>query len=146
MGRAPRAGDNGSMAHPRFQHVFIVDDSAQIRARIADMLARMERVRVVGEARCAREAIERIRRTGPDCVLLDLRLVGDSGLDVLKTIHPESPRIAFIVLTNHSEPQYRDASLRAGATHFLDKSTEFERVPSLLAQLASRDRQTEESP
>jgi len=134
------------MANPRFQHVFIVDDSAQIRARLAEMLARMERVRLVGEAQCARDAIERIRRTSPDCVLLDLRLVGDSGLDVLRAIHPESPRIAFIVLTNHSESQYRDASLRAGATHFLDKSTEFERVPSLLAELASRNRSLEDTP
>jgi len=125
------------MANPRFQHVFIVDDSAQIRARLAEMLARMERVRLVGEAQCARDAIERIRRTSPDCVLLDLRLVGDSGLDVLRAIHPESPRIAFIVLTNHAEPQYRNACMNAGARYFLDKSTEFERVSPLVSSLAS---------
>jgi DNA-binding NarL/FixJ family response regulator len=121
-------------SHPT--EVFIVDDSAQIRTRLAQMLSAMEHVRLIGEADCALEAIGHIRRLRPDCVLLDLNLLGRSGLEVLRAIHAESPGIAFIVLTNHSEPQYRSACMEAGARYFLDKSSEFERVPELVAGLA----------
>jgi DNA-binding NarL/FixJ family response regulator len=116
--------------------VFIVDDSPAIRVRLVALLEGIDGMRVAGEADCARDAIARIRVLRPDCVLLDLNLLGRSGLEVLRTIHPESPDIAFVVLTNHAEPQYRDACMRAGATHFLDKSQDLERLPHVLSGIA----------
>jgi DNA-binding NarL/FixJ family response regulator len=70
-------------------------------------------------------------------VLLDLNLNGVSGLQLLNTVRPQAPEVVFVVLTNHSEPQYRRACQRAGAAYFLDKSTEFERVPGVIAEIAS---------
>ena len=117
--------------------IFIVDDSPAIRARLVEMLARTEGVVVVGEASSAREAIASILRLQPDSVLLDLNLVGRTGIDVLRAVHGAAPEIAFIVLTNHAEPQYRRACALAGATYFLDKSTEFERVRDVIAEIAA---------
>lgn len=117
--------------------VFIVDDSAPIRARLTEMLSGMETVRVVGEADSAREAVAAILRVRPDSVLLDLNLMGRTGIDVLKTVRPQAPDIVFVVLTNHSEPQYRRACTAAGAAYFLDKSREFDRVREVLAEIAS---------
>ncbi len=117
--------------------VFIVDDSTSIRLRLADMLRHMQDVSVVGEADSAIAAVDGILRTRPDSVLLDLNLMGRSGIEVLRTVHPQAPDIVFIVLTNHSEPQYRRACARAGARYFLDKSTEFDRVREVIAEIAA---------
>lgn len=116
--------------------VFIVDDSPAIRARLVAFLEGMTGMRVAGQADCARDAIARIRSLNPGCVLLDLNLLGRSGLEVLRTIHPELPGITFVVLTNHAEPQYRQACMRAGAAEFLDKSQDLERLPEVLAGIA----------
>jgi DNA-binding NarL/FixJ family response regulator len=117
--------------------VFIVDDSGPIRARLAEMLSRMEDVRVVGEADSAREAVAGILRSRPDSVLLDLNLMGRTGIDVLRTVRPQAPEIVFVVLTNHAEPQYRRVCTEAGASYFLDKSRDFDRVREVIAEIAS---------
>jgi len=120
--------------------VYIVDDSAPIRARLAEMLSRMDSVRVVGEADCAREAVAGILSARPDSVLLDLNLMGRTGIDVMKRVHPQAPEIVFVVLTNHAEPQYRRACTEAGAAYFLDKSREFDRVREVIAEIAAATR------
>jgi DNA-binding NarL/FixJ family response regulator len=117
--------------------VYIVEDSAPIRARLAEMLSRMERVRVVGEAQSAREAVAGILRERPDSVLLDLNLMGRTGIDVMRTVRPKAPEVVFVVLTNHAEPQYRRAATDAGAAYFLDKSREFDRVREVIAEIAA---------
>lgn len=117
--------------------VYIVEDSAAIRARLAEMLSRMESVSVVGEADSAREAVAGILRARPDSVLLDLNLMGRTGIDVMKSVRPKAPEIVFVVLTNHAEPQYRRAATQAGASYFLDKSREFDRVREVIAEIAA---------
>ena len=118
-------------------HVYIVEDSAAIRSRLTEMLGRLGGVRVIGESGAANQAVTDILSLRPHSVLLDLNLNGTSGMQVLRTIHREAPEIVFVVLTNHAEPQYRRACERAGAAYFLDKSTEFDRVPVVIAEIAS---------
>ncbi|HET7764238.1 MAG TPA: response regulator transcription factor [Burkholderiales bacterium] len=118
-------------------HVFIVEDSESIRQRLAGMLGDMEGVTVVGEAETPREAVEGILRTRPDSVVLDLHLVGGSGLDVLRRAHPQTPDTVFIVLTNHPNAQYRRACMEAGAAYFFDKSHEIAKVREVIAGLGA---------
>ena len=73
----------------------------------------------------------------PDAVILDLQLAGGSGLDVLNAVRSRFPQIDFIVLTNHSGPQYRRLCMARGARHFLDKSHDFARLGPILAGIAS---------
>ncbi len=131
------SADNACMNPARPTCIYIVDDSASLRSRLAEMLGRIAEVRIVGESGAAAQAIVDILALRPDSVLLDLNLGGTSGMQVLREIHSQVPEIAFVVLTNHSEPQYRRACQRAGASYFLDKSTEFERVPAVIAEIAS---------
>lgn len=126
-----------SMNAARTTNVYIVDDSAQIRIRINEMLGRLPAVRVVGESGTVPQAVIDILTLRPDSVLLDLDLNGTSGMQVLEAIHGQAPEIAFVVLTNHAEPQYRRACTRAGASYFLDKTSEFYRVPAVIAEIAS---------
>ena len=118
--------------------VFIVDDSDSIRQRLIAMLESMADVAVVGQARSATEAIDGILATNPDSVLLDLNLGTSSGMEVLSTVHRQLPIVEFVVLSNHSEPQYRRACAKAGARYFLDKSTEFDCVRTVIAQIAAQ--------
>jgi two-component system response regulator DevR len=113
--------------------VFIVDDSPSMRVRLAEILEDIEGVSIVGEAGTPTEAVAGIARANPDCVLLDYQLEGGTGLDVLKSVHPASPGIVFIVLTNHATGPYRQACLAAGASYFFDKSSEFGRIREVLS-------------
>jgi DNA-binding NarL/FixJ family response regulator len=124
------------MQTPRPNNVFIVDDSASIRLRLAQLVT-SSAVTVVGEAGCASEAIAGILRMRPDSVLLDLNLLGSTGIDVMRKVVPHAPDVAFVVLTNHFEPQYRDACMQAGARYFLDKSCDLDKVPGVLAEIAA---------
>jgi len=117
--------------------IFIVDDSADIRSRLATMLRELEGVELVGEAATAREAIDGIACLDPHSVLLDLGLPDASGVEVLRAMAPSRPATVFVVLTNRSEPQYRRACERAGAAYFLDKSSEFHRVGEVIQRIAS---------
>ena len=125
------------MNNARPTQVFIVDDSAPIRARLVELLRGVDDVAIAGEAAEAHSAVEAILRDKPDSVLLDLDLGGTSGMQVLRVVRAREPGIVFVVLTNHSEPQYRDACTRAGAAYFLDKTTEFHRVREVIAQIAA---------
>jgi DNA-binding NarL/FixJ family response regulator len=112
-------------------NVFIVEDSPSIRGRLAAMLGDMEGVAVVGQA------LEGILRTRPDSVVLDIQLIGGSGIDVLRKAHPQMPATVFIVLTNHPDTQYRRICMEAGASYFFDKSSDIAKVREVIAGLGA---------
>jgi DNA-binding NarL/FixJ family response regulator len=125
------------MSNPRTE-VFIVDDVASMRERLRELVIELPDVAVVGDAGTPAEAIAGILATQPACVLLDYQLVGGTGVDVLRGVHASSPGTVFVVLTNQTDPQYRRACLDAGADHFFDKSTEFDRIGEVLRQLQTQ--------
>jgi DNA-binding NarL/FixJ family response regulator len=112
--------------------VFVVEDAASIRARLIELIDEIDDVAVVGEAESPAEAVAGIFRTRPHCVVLDFRLTGGTCVDVLRAVHPGSPEIGFVVLTNHPTSQYRRACMEAGATAFLDKSTELGKLKDVV--------------
>ena len=114
--------------------VFIVEDSPSIRSRLVEMLGEIEGVCVVGEADTPAAAVAGIQATQPHCVVLDFQLIGGTGVDVMRAVHPGSPEIAFVVLTNHPNVQYRRLCEAAGAGWFLDKSTEFGKLKEVVAE------------
>lgn len=113
--------------------VYLVEDSESIRARLVDLLGSVEGLDIVGESATAADAISGIQRTCPDAVVLDIQLTGSSGLEVLRTVHARLPEVVFIVLTNYPNLQYRRICLQSGASHFLDKTTEFSKVAGILS-------------
>jgi DNA-binding NarL/FixJ family response regulator len=112
--------------------VFIAEDHAPVRERVVALLNTAGGFSVVGEAETPAAAIEGILRDRPDAVVLDVHLIGGTGLEVLKAVHPLQPAIRFVVLTNHSNAQYRKACMDAGARSVLDKTTDFLRLPATL--------------
>jgi DNA-binding NarL/FixJ family response regulator len=114
--------------------LFIADDSVQIRKRLIEMLSELPEVEVTGEAGDAPEAIREIRRLDPDMVILDIRMPGGNGIDVLREIKEKS-HPAIIMLTNYPYPQYRKKCMDLGADYFFDKATDFEKVVEVCEQL-----------
>jgi CheY-like chemotaxis protein len=116
--------------------LYLVDDSAYIRLRLVKMLSQIAGVQIVGESSGAEEAIQAIGRLKPDVVLLDIQLASaQSGIDVLRTVKRDNPSSVVAMLTNYPYPQYQTECLNAGADYFFDKSTQFDRVVSLVEQL-----------
>ena len=119
------------------QKVFLVDDSAMVRQRLAEMLAGVPEVSVVGQAAGADEAIRRILDVKPDMVLLDLSLWQGSGFDVLRAVHAKEPGIDIYMLSNFCSEPYRQHAAELGACDFFDKTNEFGRVRDVVAQRAA---------
>ena len=117
--------------------IYIVEDMPAMRDRLTELVGEICGVDVVGSAGTPADAIAGVLSVRPDCVLLDYQLDGGTGLEVLRAVHPQAPEIVFVVLTNHAQPQYRRACLAAGARHFLDKSTEFGLIRTLVEHMDS---------
>jgi len=112
--------------------VFIVEDFVPVRRRLTELLTELEGVDIVGEAESPKDAISGILDQQPDWVVLDFQLLGGTGVEVLKAVHPKAPSIRFIVLTNHPSSQYRRACIDSGAGWFFDKSTEFGKIRDVI--------------
>jgi DNA-binding NarL/FixJ family response regulator len=115
--------------------VFITDDSATIRERLVAMVLELPGIIVVGQAQDALEALDAIHRTQPDVVILDIRLPGGSGVNVLRQLKKAKWAPKVIMFTSYSHPQYRNACEAAGADFFFDKCTEFHKIPHALERL-----------
>ena len=118
--------------------VFIADDSLEIRKRIIAMLSDIERIDLIGQAENVQDAISSIHELSPDVVILDIRMPGGSGIDVLKTIEKKNRIPVVIMLTNYPRSQYGNKCLDAGADFFFEKSIEFEKVMEVVTSMSGK--------
>jgi two-component system response regulator DesR len=124
------------MASDACARVFLADDSAPIRTRVAALLG-SNAVAVVGEAATPQACIDGILASQPQVVVLDVQLAGGTGLQVLRAVRQVAPEIAFVVFSNNAGAAYRKRYLIEGAVAFLDKSCDFERLPAAVADARS---------
>ena len=112
--------------------ILIVDDLKLIRDLIRTMVSRLPFISAIEEAEDVPQALLAADRLQPDVVTLDMQLPGGTGLDVLHAIKQADRVPAVIVVTNQADPQTRRACVAAGASFFLDKSLDMERLPAIL--------------
>ena len=115
--------------------VLIVDDSKIVCNGLQQMLIHIADVEIIGQAHNAKDAIRFISESKPDVVILDIRLPGLSGIDVLKNIMAKKLPIRVIMLTNYPYPQYLKKCEELGADYFFDKVTEIEEIPKVIESL-----------
>jgi DNA-binding NarL/FixJ family response regulator len=101
--------------------ILLVDDHPVVRKGLKSLLSNYAEFDVVGEAATAAEAVERFREVAPDVVLLDIRLAGSSGLEVLRKLLSIDPGAKVLMLSSFDDEEYVDASLRAGALGYVLK-------------------------
>jgi DNA-binding NarL/FixJ family response regulator len=113
--------------------VLIVDDSILILERMIPLLAEIENISFVVHAASYKEAFEVLSRLTPDMVLLDINLPDKSGIELLRVIKERQMDVAVLMISNNAGSYYRDICKKLGAQYFLDKSTDIDLIPTVLA-------------
>ncbi|MFH1052337.1 MAG: response regulator transcription factor [bacterium] len=109
-------------------NILIADDSDIIRATITKSLQTMKNIDTIYEANDVPRAIEMLRQHKPDIALIDIKMPGGSGFDVLKVAKQVDINSLSIMLTNYTFKHYQNKSFDGGADYFFDKALEFEKV------------------
>lgn len=115
--------------------VYIVDDSLVMRERLAESVADIADVEIAGQSGDPLEALDEIKKSHPDVIILDMRLPRRSGIEVLKDIKENPAAPIVIMVTNYPYRQYRQACIEAGADYFFSKSDEFEMIRKTVSHM-----------
>jgi DNA-binding NarL/FixJ family response regulator len=103
--------------------VVIADDHQILREGLKQLLQAAGDLEVVGEAGDGFEVLDRVRREEFDVLLLDMSMPGKSGVELIKQVKAEKPKLRILVLSMHEEHQYAVRAIRAGASGYLTKES-----------------------
>jgi DNA-binding NarL/FixJ family response regulator len=117
--------------------VFIAEDSETVRKRIVETISTVSGVELVGEAADVSTAINDIISTKPDVAILDIRMPGGNGLDIVRKIKRQDNPPVVIILTNYPFQEYRTIAEKLNVDFFFDKSKDILMIPGLLRELAA---------
>jgi DNA-binding NarL/FixJ family response regulator len=104
-------------------NVIIVDDHPVVRRGLKQIINENNDMQVIGEAEKAHEAIDLLRRTECDVLVLDISLPGMSGIDLMKQLKQEYKKLPILILSIHPEEQYAVRAMKAGASGYLTKES-----------------------
>ncbi len=115
--------------------VLLVEDSKVLTERLSEAIRQIPDVELVGIADTEVAAIAAATREPVDVIILDLHLKQGTGFGVMRALvgRPCKPRI--VVLTNYDLPEYKNAAIALGATHFLDKARDYGRLSDVLQEI-----------
>ena len=117
--------------------IVIADDHTIMREGLKRILQEVEDIEVVGEAVDGFEVLATVRKAGFDLLLMDLSMPGRSGVDLIRQIKDEAPKLPILVLTMHEEEQYAVRAIRAGANGYLTKESAGTQLVTALRKVAS---------
>lgn len=121
--------------------VLIVDDHPVVRRGLHSILTNMDDINVIGEAENAVQALERTAKHKPDVVILDIRMPGSSGLQIIPSLKEAHAQVKVLVLTSHDTDEHLFGALSTGAHGFLLKSIAHEELPEVIRKVYSGERQ-----
>ena len=116
--------------------VALVDDHTVVRSGLRQFLAEHVDMRVVGEAKNGREALELARGGEVDVMLLDISMPNESGVDALLAIKQRFPQLPVMILSAFPEEQYATTLLRQGAAGYLNKECDLDEVVNAIRTVA----------
>ncbi|HEY7741461.1 MAG TPA: response regulator transcription factor [Burkholderiales bacterium] len=117
--------------------VLLADDHAIVRAGLKELLEDTGEIRVAGEATNGQEVMAQIRARDFDVAVLDMTMPGRSGIELIKQVKDEKPKLRILVLTMHSENQYAVRALRAGASGYLTKEAAADQLVAAIRRIAA---------
>ena len=103
--------------------ILIADDHAIVREGLKQIVADTSDMVVAGEAVDGQEVLEQARKEDWDLILLDISMPGRGGIDILKELKIEKPKLPVLVLSMYPEEQYAIRALKAGASGYLTKES-----------------------
>ena len=117
--------------------VLIADDHSIVRDGLKRILAATPDVQVAAEAATGDEALRLVKASDYDVVMLDMSMPGLSGIDLIKRLKLERPKLKILVLSMHGESQYAARALKAGAAGYLTKDSAAEVMVGALRKIAA---------
>jgi len=117
--------------------VLIADDHKIVRDGLKGILAATADIEVAGEAAGGDEALALVRANDYDVALIDMSMPGLSGIDLVKRLRAEKPKLRLLVLSMHGEHQYAARALKAGAAGYLTKDSASEQLIGAIRKVAA---------
>ena len=101
----------------------IVEDNATFRGAFKEVLCKLFPSAIVEEATDGPQALSKVESFSPDLIFMDVRLPGETGLELTRKIKAVHPHISIVVLTDYDLPEYREAAFESGADDFVVKGS-----------------------
>ena len=117
--------------------VLIADDHKLVRDGLKGILGAANGIEVAAEAASGDEALALVRAQAFDIALLDLSMPGLAGIDLIKRLRLERPKLRILVLSMHGEQQYAARALKAGAAGYLTKDSASEQLVGAIRKVAA---------
>ena len=117
--------------------IVIADDHTIVREGLRQLLGGAGDFEIVGEARDGVETMQRVRELDFDVLLLDMSMPGRSGMDLIRQVRAERPRVRIRVLSMHQEHQYAIRAIRAGASGYLTTESASRELATALRKIAA---------
>lgn len=117
--------------------VLITDDHKIVRDGLRRILAGQAELEVAGEAANGDEALALVKAHAYDLAVLDMSMPGLSGIDLIKRLKLERPKMRILVLSMHGEHQYAARALKAGASGYLNKDSAAEQLVVAIRKIAA---------
>jgi len=116
--------------------VVIADDHTILREGLKQLLQSDPGLAVVGEAGDGHEVLARVRGTDFDVLLLDMSMPGKSGMELIRQVKAERPKLRILVLSMHEEHQYAVRAIRSGASGYLTKESASRELVAAIRKVA----------
>jgi DNA-binding NarL/FixJ family response regulator len=116
--------------------VVLADDHALVRAGIRALLEKLPGIEVVGEAANGRQALELIKTSAPNLILLDISMAELGGLEALPRIVKDFPAAKVLILSGHANEEYVLRALRCGAAGYMLKEAAAEELDLAIKAVA----------
>ncbi len=113
-------------------NILLVDDSKLVIQKLFEILIELDCVNSITEANSFHQATTTLANTPIDVVLMDVKIPGKNGIELLRFIKENHPSIITVMVTNEVSQSYRSLCKAVGCDHYIDKSREFESIPGLL--------------
>lgn len=120
--------------------ILIADDHPILREGLKRILAGEADLKVAGEARNTQEVLELARKQDWDAIVLDISMPGRGGLEVLKELKHERPKLPVLILSMHPEDQFAIRAFRAGAAGYMTKESAPEELIKALRKILNGGR------
>ena len=116
--------------------IVVADDHTIVREGLKQLLSAAGDLQVVGEAQDGHQVMERVRTLDFDLLLLDMSMPGKSGIELIKQVRGEKPRLRILILSMHEEHQYAVRAVRAGASGYLTKESASKQLVEAIRKVA----------
>jgi DNA-binding NarL/FixJ family response regulator len=116
--------------------ILIADDHAILRAGLKHLLSEATDIVVAGEASSGSETMALVREVDCDLLVLDMSMPGRSGIDLIRQLKAERPRLPILILSMHKEDIFAVRALRAGAAGYLCKDNAESQLEAAIRKVA----------